>query len=324
MPRALITGVTGQDGSYLAELLLALDYDVWGFARHRAEPDHPHLVYAKRSDRFRLLTGDLLDASSIEAAVMESEPDEVYHLAGHTFVGDSWDRAEHVFMVNCVGTQRVLRAVEQHAPSAKFYQASTSEMFGNAPAPQSEATPFSPCSPYGVAKLAAHQLAVDLRERGKLWVSCGIAFNHESPRRGREFVTSKLASYAVADCLADRPLPPLKVGNLIARRDWGHARDVVYAMRSILALPEPGDYVIGTGVSTSVLEFAQMLGIAPDRLDCDPACMRPREIMELRADARKLRGATGWSPSVTVEELADEMFTELAAKHRQDAACDGR
>jgi len=308
--RALITGVSGQDGSYLAEYLLGLEYEVYGLVRPRACATNHNLAECRKHTGFCELEGDLLDQPSLDAAVQGARPHEVYNLAGHTFVGSSWDSPEHVFQVNALGTLRMLQAVQRHAPSARFYQASTSEMFGNQPAPQSEATPFVPCSPYGIAKLAAHWFTVEFRSRG-LWACCGIAFNHESARRGGQFVTGKLASHA-AFKQATNSSQKLQVGNLHARRDWGHARDYVRAMHAMMQANAPTDYVIGTGRSLSVLEFAELVGLGTDDLEVTSKHMRPTDIAELRADASKIKAAVGWSPSVAVEQLAAEMLRHHA------------
>ena len=305
MKRALITGITGQDGSYLAELLLSKNYDVHGVVRRSSSDTRGRICHLPTVTLHR---GDLADGGSIARIVREVEPTEVYNLAAQSHVGESFGQPEYTGDVTGVGTLRLLEAVHRHAPSARFYQASSSEMFGGMPgtAPQNEATPFHPRSPYGCAKVYAHWQTVNYRESYGMHASCGILFNHESPRRGEEFVTRKIAR-AVARIAAGRQTE-LRLGNLNTKRDWGFAGDYVKAMWLMLQQDTPDDYVIATGETHTVEEFCE-LAFARVELDwerhvfTDPAMLRPAEVDLLLGDATKASMHLGWAPRVCFREL---------------------
>ena len=307
--RALITGITGQDGSYLAELLLEKDYEVFGMTR-RASTENVERI-AHLVDRVNLIQGDLLDPPSLESALRTSEPDEVYNLAAQSFVPTSWNQPVLTAEFTGVGVTRMLEAVRSVDPEIRFYQASSSEMFGKVrEVPQTEQTPFYPRSPYGVAKVYAHYITVNYRESYGLYAVSGILFNHESPRRGLEFVTRKISD-GVARIklgLADE----LRLGNLEAERDWGFAGDYVEAMWLMLQQNEPDDYVIATGEPHSVREFAELafahVGFDPDRyVKTDPEFLRPAEVDRLVGDASKARERLSWQPKTSLRELVEMM-----------------
>ncbi|MCS7183605.1 MAG: GDP-mannose 4,6-dehydratase [Thermoanaerobaculum sp.] len=329
MRRALITGITGQDGSYLAELLLEQGYEVHGLVRRSSTFNRARIDHLRTDRRFRrrfhLHYGDLSDADSLHEAVRRTQPHEVYNLAAQSHVGISFRQPTYTADVVALGTLRLLEAVRQLAPEARFYQASSSELFGKAPeVPQSEKTPFHPRSPYAVAKLFAFWATVNYREAYGLFACNGILFNHESPRRGENFVTRKITK-AVAEFATGRREEPLALGNLEARRDWGFAGDYVRAMWLMLQQTTPDDYVIGTGETHSVREFCQLafaeVGIkltwqgtgAEERgLDevtgkvlvvVDPRYFRPAEVELLQADPRKAQKQLGWQPTVSFPEL---------------------
>ena len=312
---ALITGITGQDGSYLAELLLAEGYDVHGIMRRSSM--FPTARIDHIIDRIHLHYGDVTDAGCISRLVHQIEPDELYNLAAQSHVRVSFDQPAYTAEAVGMGALHVLEAVRT-LPSCRVYQASSSEMYGQvAETPQSETTPFLPRSPYGCAKAFAHNLAVNYRESYGLHVSCGILFNHESPRRGETFVTRKIAA-AAARISAGRQ-QRLYLGNLDARRDWGHAADYVRAMWMMLQQDEPDDYVIATGRSHSVEQFCERafahVGLDySDHIEIDPRYYRPAEVDLLQGDASKARRVLGWEPQVTFEDLVDEMVrAELQA-----------
>ena len=320
-PRALITGVTGQDGSYLAEFLLEKGYEVHGMIR-RASTESveriQHLV-----DRITLVQADLLDQNSLVGALREAQPAEVYNLAAQSFVPTSWRQPVLTAEFTAVGVTRVLEAIRAVDPQIRFYQASSSEMFGKAEPPQNETTPFHPRSPYGVAKVYGHHITVNYRESYGLFAASGILFNHESPRRGIEFVTRKISD-GVARIklgLADE----LRLGNLDAKRDWGFAGDYVDAMWRMLQQGEARDYVIATGEAHSVREFVERafehVGLDPERhVVVDPSFVRPAEVDHLVGDASRARTELGWEPRVTFRELVEMMVDadlarlELAAR----------
>lgn len=312
MKRALITGVTGQDGSYLAELLLAKGYEVHGLVRrastfNRGRIDHltqDPLIYEKS---FFLHYGDLADSSSLNVLMREIQPDEVYNLAAQSHVRVSFDTPEYTTDITGIGTVRMLEAVRHNCPQAKFYQASSSEMFGKVvESPQRESTPFYPRSPYGVAKVFGHWVTVNYRESHNLFACSGILFNHESPRRGENFVTRKI-SRAVAQIklgLRDR----LLLGNLDARRDWGFAPEYVEAMWLMLQQEQPDDYVVATGETHSIREFLEeAFGYVNlewrDYVDIDPRFYRPTEVELLVGDASKAREQLGWEAKVRFRSL---------------------
>src|SRR5437016_2764234 len=309
MPTALITGITGQDGSYLAELLLDKGYRVVGIVRRSSTTPYErigHLI-----DRVELLSADLLDQTSLTDAVTECAPDEIYNLAAQSFVQTSWTQPVLTGEFTALGVTRMLEAVKKAAPKARFYQASSSEMFGKVQeSPQSETTPFYPRSPYGVAKAYGHWITVNYRESFGLYAVSGILFNHESPRRGLEFVTRKVTDGAARIRLG--MAKELRLGNLDSGRDWGFAGDYVDAMWRMLQQPKPGDYVVGTGTMHTVrdlcaaafahagLEWQQYVKI-------DPQFVRPAEVDVLRADASRARKELGWTPKVTFEQLVQMM-----------------
>ncbi|MFH2068632.1 MAG: GDP-mannose 4,6-dehydratase [Candidatus Omnitrophota bacterium] len=311
MKKALITGITGQDGSYLAELLLSKNYRVHGLIRRAStfntgRIDHlyadPHLSGV----RLFLHYGDLSDSGQITEILYNIKPDEVYHLGAQSHVRVSFDLPEYTGDITALGTTRILDAIRRSGIKTKFYQASSSEMFGAAPPPQNEATGFQPCSPYGVAKLYAYWMAINYREAYRIFAANGILFNHESPRRGETFVTRKITR-AIAKILAGEQ-NKLFLGNLKAKRDWGYAPEYVESMWQILQQDRPGDYVIGTGESHSVKNFLEeAFGYA--NLDwrkyvgIDPRYQRPTEVNFLLADAKKARKELGWKPRVTFREL---------------------
>jgi GDPmannose 4,6-dehydratase len=313
MKRALITGITGQDGAYLSQLLLEKGYEIFGMIRrssHRGVEDH-RLRWLGIAERVTLLDGDLADLSSIVRIVKEVQPDEVYNLAAQSFVASSWRQPVLTANITGVGVTHMLEAVRTEKPDARFYQASSSEMFGLIQqSTQNESTPFYPRSPYAVAKLFGHWTAVNYRESFGMHASSGILFNHESPLRGVEFVTRK-----VTDGVARIKLglsKELRLGNIEAKRDWGHARDYVRAMWLMLQQDKPGDYVVATGRSTTVRDMCRIafdhVGLdMKDHVVIDPAFYRPAEVDVLLGDATKARNALGWKPHITLEEMIVEM-----------------
>ena len=325
MPSALITGITGQDGAYLAELLLGCGYTVYGLLRRSASSDviGERLRWIGVLDRIELIDGDLTDLSSLIRVVERTKPDEIYNLAAQSFVAASWQQPLLTGTVTGLGAVNLLEAVRIVHPASRFYQASSSEMYGLIQAPiQNERTPFYPRSPYACAKLYAHAMTVNYRESFGLHASSGILFNHESPLRGIEFVTRKITD-GVARIklgLADH----LTLGNLDATRDWGHARDYVRAMWLMLQHPTADDYVVATGRTTSIREFCR-IAFSHAGLDWEAhvrtsaSLVRPAEVDVLRGDAGKARDALGWIPEVTLEALAAEMVEADLARHRARA-----
>ncbi len=300
MPRALITGITGQDGSYLAELLLAKGYEVFGVVRRTSYHSYERIEHLL--DRIRIIPADLLDQHSLTVALKETEPDEVYNLAAQSYVPTSWSQPVLTGEFTALGVTRILEAVRLVWPRARFYQASSSEMFGRAmETPQRESTPFYPRSPYGVAKVYGHYITVNYRESYGLYAVSGILFNHESPRRGLEFVTRKVTD-AVARIKRGRATE-LRLGNLDSQRDWGFAGDYVEAMWRMLQQPEPKDYVIGTGRTHTVRELVE-LAFSHAGLDwqkhvvLDPQFIRPAEVDVLLADPARAAQELGWRPTV--------------------------
>jgi len=302
---ALITGITGQDGSYLAELLLEQGYEVHGVVRRSSTEKYERIAHIK--DRLALHQADLLDQLSIIDTLESVGPDEVYNLAAQSFVPTSWKQPLLTGEFTALGVTRVLEAIRHVDPRIKFYQASSSEMFGRVrESPQNELTPFYPRSPYGVAKVYGHFITVNYRESYELFAVSGILFNHESVRRGLEFVTRKVTHAAARIRLG--LAHELRMGNLEARRDWGFAGDYVRAMWRMLQQPEPEDYVIGTGETHSV---ADLLEVAFGAVDLewrdhvveDPALLRPAEVDRLCADPAKARDKMGWEPTVSFEEM---------------------
>src|SRR5579862_3193553 len=309
MRTALITGITGQDGSYLAELLLEQGYEVHGLVRRSSTERFERIEHLR--GRIALHQGDLLDQRSLVDALRASEPDEVYNLAAMSYVAASWVQPTLTAEFTGVGVTRVLEAFREVCPDARFYQASSSEMFGNVrEVPQNELTPFYPRSPYGVAKAYGHFITVNYRESYGLHATSGILFNHGSPRRGLEFVERKITWHAAAISLG--LAGELRLGNLAAERDWGYAKDYVEAMWLMLQQDEPDDYVIASGVAHSVrrcLEIAfEHAGVPVDgHLVIDPALERPAEVDHLIGDASKARRVLGWRPTVGFEELVRMM-----------------
>ena len=309
MPRALITGITGQDGSYLAEFLLAKGYEVIGVVRrtsHHSYERIDHLI-----PRVRIVAADLLDQHSLTMAVQDVQPDEVYNLAAQSFVPTSFSQPVLTGEFTALGVTRILEAIRLACPTARFYQASSSEMFGKVhETPQSESTPFYPRSPYGVAKLYGHWITVNYRESYGLYAVSGILFNHESPRRGMEFVTRKVSDAAARIKLG--LATELHLGNLEARRDWGFAGDYVDAMWRMLQGPTPTDYVIGTGTTHSVGDLVRIafehVGLDwKQHVVVDPQFYRPAEVDLLLADPGKAKAELGWSPTVPFKGLVTMM-----------------
>jgi GDPmannose 4,6-dehydratase len=307
--RALITGVTGQDGSYLAEFLLEHGYEVYGLVRRSSTLNFERIEHIQ--ERLHLLPGDLLDQNSLLEAIRASKPDEIYNLAAQSFVQTSWNQPVLTGEFTALGVTRLLEAMRLLAPEARFYQASSSEMFGNAvETPQSESTPFRPRSPYGVAKVYGHHIAVNYRESYNLFAASGILFNHESPRRGLEFVTRKITDGAARIKLG--LLETLALGNLDAKRDWGFAGDYVEAMWQMLQIDRADDFVIASEETHSVREFARLafevVGLDWEKyVVVDPRFVRPAEINELVGECAKAREAFGWSARVKLPQLVEMM-----------------
>jgi GDPmannose 4,6-dehydratase len=307
--RALITGITGQDGSYLAELLLDKGYEVHGMVRRSSTETFQRLETFR--DRITLHTGDVLDQRSLVDVLRECEPEEIYNLAAMSFVAASWSQPVLTAEFTGTGVTRMLEAMREVSPDARFYQASSSEMFGKVlEVPQTEKTPFYPRSPYGVAKAYGHFITVNYRESYDLFATSGILFNHESERRGLEFVTRKVTHGAAAIKLglADE----LALGNLDAERDWGYAKDYVEAMWLMLQQDEPDDYVIATGEAHSVRELVDVafarVGLDPEsHVRIDPRFLRPAEVEHLVGDASKARDKLGWEPRTSFEEMVQLM-----------------
>lgn len=323
MKRALITGIGGQTGSYLAELLLTLGYEVHGIIRRSSSfntvrIDHLH-------DRLILHFGDLLDGSALRATLADVQPDEIYNLAAQSHVRVSFDLPEYTADATGLGALRLFEAARTVAPAARIYQASSSEVFGSSPPPQNELTPFHPRSPYACAKAFAYHVAQNYREAYGMFIANGILFNHESERRGETFVTRKITR-AVGRIVAGAQ-HELLLGNLDAVRDWGHADDYVRAMVPMLQLSKPDDFVIGTGESHSVREFCELafrcVGLDYTKyVRFDERYVRPAEVEGLCADARKAKRELGWKPTVTFEQLVQRMVAadvKLAEKLFRDA-----
>lgn len=316
MRRALITGITGQDGSYLAELLLERGYHVAGVLRRSSTDSLDRIEHLR--DRIELVQADLLDQLSLIDVMEKVQPDEVYNLAAQSFVPTSWQQPVLTAEFDAVGVIRMLEAIRLVNRKIRFYQASSSEMFGKAPPPQSESTQFHPRSPYGVAKVYGHFITVNYRESYDLFACSGILFNHESPRRGKEFVTRKISDGAAR---IKRGLSrELRLGNLEARRDWGFAGDYVRAMWLMLQQDAPGDYVIATGSAHSVRDFAA-LAFRRVGLDWrefvkeDPSLLRPAEVDHLIGDASRARERLGWRPEVSFEDLVNLMVDADLARY---------
>ena len=312
MKRALITGITGQDGSYLSELLLEKGYEVHGIVRRSAieDPEHRMSRIKHLLPRLKIHAGSIESFASIFNVVGEVKPDECYHLAAQSFVANSFEDEFSTLMTNINGTHHVLSAIKQIAPSCRVYFAASSEMFGNAKPPQNEHTPFRPRSAYGISKLTGYHLVRNYREVYGLFAINGILFNHESPRRGFEFVTRKISSHAARIKLG--LAQELRLGNLDAKRDWGHSKDYVKAMWMMLQAGSPDDYVIGTEESHSVRDFAQKafeyIGLDYQKyVIIDQNYYRPAEIYDLVADASKARKELGWKNNYRFADLVNEM-----------------
>lgn len=317
--RALITGITGQDGSYLAELLLGKGYEVFGLVRRSS---------VKRLERIDgilddlvLVEGDLTDQSSLDSVIHEVQPDEVYNMAAQSFVPASWNQAGLTGDVTGLGVIRVLEAIRKHRPQAKFLQASSSEMFGKVrETPQNEHTPFYPRSPYGAAKVFGHHITVNYRESYGLFACSAMAFNHESPRRGTEFVTRKVTQQVAR--IKCGQAKKLLMGNLDAKRDWGFAGDYVQAMWLILQQSQPDDFVLATGKTHSIRELLEVafraVGLSWEQyVEIDPKFIRPAEVDFLCGDATKAREKLGWMPQVSFEQLINMMVeADLAATQK--------
>ena len=318
MPTALITGITGQDGSYLAELLLSKGYRVIGVVRRSSTTPYERIAHLV--DRVELTSADLLDQHSLVEAMAACEPDEIYNLAAQSFVQTSWTQPVLTGEFTALGVTRMLEAMRRVAPKARFYQASSSEQFGKVlETPQRETTPFYPRSPYGVAKVYGHWITVNYRESYRLYAVSGILFNHESPRRGTEFVTRKVTDAAARISLGLQR--ELRLGNLDARRDWGFAGDYVDAMWRMLQQSSPDDYVVGTGETHSVRELCEV-AFARVGLDWkkyvvkDERFVRPAEVDLLVADATKARQRFGWTPTIGFHQLVEMMVDADLARHR--------
>ncbi len=336
MKVALITGITGQDGSYLAEFLLEKGYEVHGLIRRVSVDTLGRIHHLK--NKLTLHHADLMDQFSITKVIKEVQPNEVYHLAAMSFVGTSWRQPVLTGEVTGMGTARVLEAIRYENPKAKFYQASSSEMFGASPPPQNELTGFHPRSPYGVAKVYAHYMTLNYRESFDLFACSGLLFNHESERRGLEFVTRKI-THAVAQIKLGAQ-DVLELGNLNSKRDWGHAADYVRAMWLMLQQETPKDYVIATGETHSVEEFVNIAFNLVDmpliwegeglsrigrhngvvRVKVNPKFFRPAEVDHLLGDPKKAREELGWTPSISFQQLVERMVKSDLKKVENELA----
>lgn len=312
MKKALITGVTGMDGSHLADLLLEKGYEVYGLERRSAQKHRENVAHIE--DNIHFITGDMTDKASLTRALQISNPDEVYNLAAQSFVGHSWALAEQTSQVNGMGVLYLIQAILEHDPTIRFYQASTSEMYGKVVEdPQTENTPFYPRSPYAVSKLYAYWITRNMRESNEGFFACnGILFNHESERRGIEFVTRKITNGV---CLIEAGLRDnIALGNIESKRDWGYAPDFVEGMWRMLQHDTPSDYVLATGVTWSIKDFLQMtfaeVGIEnwQDYVVKDMRYYRPAEVDVLRGDATKAKEVLGWEPTVPLPLIVKKMM----------------
>ena len=315
---ALITGITGQDGSYLAELLLSKGYKVFGLVRRSSTINVERISHIEKD--ITLLPGDLLDQNSLANAIRQSQPDEVYNLGAQSFVATSWEQPELTGQFTALGVTRLLEAIKTENPKIHFYQASSSEMFGSTPPPQNETTRFHPRSPYGVSKLYGHFATINYRESYGMFACSGILFNHESPRRGLEFVTRKVSDSVAKIKLG--LLDKMTIGNLNAKRDWGFAGDYVRAMWLMLQQDQPEDYVISTGISKSVRELVDVAFKAVDLdyhdyVTVDPSLLRPAEVDYLCGDSSYGREKLGWAPDVAFEQLVQMMVEEDLRRNRR-------
>ncbi len=322
--KALITGILGQDGPYLAKLLLEKGYKVYGLVRRYSNPSFENLEYLNIVDKIDYVDGDMTDESSLYNIIKTIRPEEVYNLAAQSFVGASWDQAKLTTEINALGVLYLLNAIKYFSPATKFYQASTSEMFGlaNHRGYQDENTPFHPRSPYGVSKVYAYWMTINFRESYGIFACNGILFNHESPIRGKEFVTRKITDGVAQIKLGLKN--ELRLGNLDAKRDWGFAGDYVEAMYLMLQQEKPDDFVVGTGENHSVREFVEaafaVVGIKDWQkyVKSDPRFKRPAEVYELRARAEKAKKVLGWKPKVSFAELV-KMMVEADLKRWKNA-----
>lgn len=312
MKKAFITGITGQDGSYLAELLLGKGYEVYGLTRRTSTQNFARIEHLMHQDRLHLVSGDLIDQHSLTTAIRDIQPDEVYNLAAQSFVQTSWEQPVLTGEFTAIGVTRMLDALRLVCPTARFYQASSSEMFGKVQeVPQTERTSFYPRSPYGVAKVYGHWITVNYRESFNMFAVSGLLFNHESPRRGLEFVTRKIANGVARVKLGKQT--HVELGNLEAKRDWGYAKDYVEAMWLMIQQDHPEDFVIATGETHSVREFLQLACQVADLPDWEavykhnPVFDRPAEVDLLIGDATKAKEKLGWSPKVSFAELVELM-----------------
>tara|TARA_B110001454_G_scaffold211697_1_gene227665 strand:- start:54 stop:1055 length:1002 start_codon:yes stop_codon:yes gene_type:complete len=310
--RALIFGVTGQDGAYLADFLLRKNYEVFGTFRRTSHKCFERIEEMQNMEKINTIKADLADQGSLQNAIKESEPDEIYNLAAQSFVGTSFSQPILTSDITGLGTLRVLESIRQVNPDTKFYQASSSEMFGNYPGAKNESSPFLPRSPYGVAKIFAHNMTKHYREAYDMFACCGILFNHESPLRGLEFVTRRI-SYEISQIKYKKKKDKIHLGNLKAKRDWGFAGDYVEAMWLMLQQNNPDDYVIATGESHSVEEFLSLateitdLGDWHDLVEIDKKLLRPTEIDDLLGDSSKAQQILGWKPKISFKELVKMM-----------------
>ncbi len=331
---AIITGVTGQDGSYLSEFLLEKKYKVYGMIRRSSVNTTERIAHFQHHSNFELVEGDVTDAACMHRLISGIKPDEVYNLAAMSHVGVSFDQPVATCHIDAVGPLNILEAIRQCSPHSKFYQASTSELFGDTDtAPQNENTPFNPNSPYAVAKLYAHHLVSLYRRAYNIFACAGILFNHESIRRGETFVTRKITKYVASlqnwidnhDGFPrkDVDVPPLTLGNINAKRDWSHAEDMVYGMWLIMQHSEPDDFVLGSGEAHTVKEFLQRafgsIGLDyNDYVIIDPKFYRPVDVNLLHADASKARKVLGWKPKISFGELVDRM---VQGDYRESFKC---
>jgi GDPmannose 4,6-dehydratase len=310
---AFITGMTGQDGPYLAKLLLEKGYNVYGLVRRYSNPNLDNIKYLGIENDIELITGDITDENSMNHIIKSVKPDEFYNLAAQSFVGASWDLNKLTTEVNSLGPLNILNSIRTHNPNTRYYQASTSEMYGNSDGnKQNEDTPFKPRSPYGVAKLYAYWITINFRESYSLHASNGILFNHESPLRGIEFVTRKITDGVARIKLGLKE--DITLGNLDSRRDWGYAGDFVEAMWAMVQKNEPGDYVISTGEQHTIGEFLEIafthVGITDwsKYVKSDPRFKRPAELYSLCGDSAKSRDLLGWKPKTSFPELVKMMI----------------
>jgi GDPmannose 4,6-dehydratase len=311
---AFITGITGQDGSYLSEYLVSLGYTVHGIVRRNSIPENQSCRIERLSDKIHLHYGDLLDQSSLERVLLEVKPDEIYNLAAQSHVRISYDVPQFTVKTNALGVLNLLESYRKTCPNARFYQASSSEMFGNSiekGGEQNELTPMHPVSPYGCTKVFAYNICKNYRNAYKLFITQGILFNHESPRRGSNFVTNKIVKAAVRISLGLQD--SLELGNLDSFRDWGHSKDYVKAMHKIINHHTPTEFVVSTGITHSIRElceyaFSKVNLNYKDYVVQNPKYMRPEELKYLKGDCTKAKKVLGWNPKYTFETLLDEMI----------------